>query len=325
VGLSCHRAAAQFGVGVSTAIRWVDRLRMTGSVSTEQRSALQARAQISGEHRTGFLARNQEKDFTLLGWRATRRARSEGRLPFGSGTFVHDEKLSFKKNHGGCERARPDVARRRAAMDQYTTTADDPSPWCFIDETLDSSPTWSNLCALSPARHRLIAKPEGPLATMTFLPALRHYRIERLGCSKARSTRQLHHLCREGSAAHLTARRHRHHGQSRQSQGARSYARLIRSAGAKLFLLPKYSPDLNPIEQVFSKLKQSAAQSRAPEPPKPSVQPSANCLALSPATNAPTISKTQDMHQTKCITPLALLWQILRDNRRHGIPKSVFR
>ena len=29
----------------------------------------------------------------------------------------------------------------------------------------------------------------------------------------------------------------------------------IRSAGAKLFFLPKYSPDLNPIEQVFSKLK----------------------------------------------------------------------
>jgi len=31
--------------------------------------------------------------------------------------------------------------------------------------------------------------------------------------------------------------------------------RLIRSAGAKLFFLPRYSPDLNPIEQVFSKLK----------------------------------------------------------------------
>jgi transposase len=31
--------------------------------------------------------------------------------------------------------------------------------------------------------------------------------------------------------------------------------RLIRSAGATLFFLPKYSPDLNPIEQVFAKLK----------------------------------------------------------------------
>jgi len=31
--------------------------------------------------------------------------------------------------------------------------------------------------------------------------------------------------------------------------------RLIRTAGAKLFFLPPYSPDLNPIEQVFAKLK----------------------------------------------------------------------
>jgi Transposase and inactivated derivatives len=29
----------------------------------------------------------------------------------------------------------------------------------------------------------------------------------------------------------------------------------IRTAGAKLLFLPKYSPDLNPIEQFFAKLK----------------------------------------------------------------------
>jgi transposase len=30
---------------------------------------------------------------------------------------------------------------------------------------------------------------------------------------------------------------------------------LIRSAGARLWYLPPYSPDLNPIEQAFSKIK----------------------------------------------------------------------
>jgi transposase len=39
---------------------------------------------------------------------------------------------------------------------------------------------------------------------------------------------------------------------SHKSQAVR---RLIRAASAKLFFLPRYSPDLNPIEQVFSKLK----------------------------------------------------------------------
>ena len=31
--------------------------------------------------------------------------------------------------------------------------------------------------------------------------------------------------------------------------------KIIRAAGAKLIFLPPYSPDLNPIEQVFAKLK----------------------------------------------------------------------
>jgi transposase len=39
------------------------------------------------------------------------------------------------------------------------------------------------------------------------------------------------------------------------SHRGRAVRQLIRSVGAKLFFLPKYSPDLNPIEQVFAKLK----------------------------------------------------------------------
>jgi transposase len=37
------------------------------------------------------------------------------------------------------------------------------------------------------------------------------------------------------------------------SHKGKAVRQLIRSAGAKLFFLPKYSPDLNPIEQVFAK------------------------------------------------------------------------
>jgi transposase len=39
------------------------------------------------------------------------------------------------------------------------------------------------------------------------------------------------------------------------SHKAKAVRRAIRSVGAKLFFLPPYSPDLNPIEQVFAKLK----------------------------------------------------------------------
>lgn len=39
------------------------------------------------------------------------------------------------------------------------------------------------------------------------------------------------------------------------SHKGKTIRQAIRAARAKLFFLPKYSPDLNPIEQVFAKLK----------------------------------------------------------------------
>jgi transposase len=39
------------------------------------------------------------------------------------------------------------------------------------------------------------------------------------------------------------------------SHKRKAVRRALRVAGAKLFFLPPYSPDLNPIEQVFAKLK----------------------------------------------------------------------
>ena len=39
------------------------------------------------------------------------------------------------------------------------------------------------------------------------------------------------------------------------SHKGKAVRRSIRAAGARLLFLPKYSPDLNPIEQLFAKLK----------------------------------------------------------------------
>ena len=51
------------------------------------------------------------------------------------------------------------------------------------------------------------------------------------------------------------------------SHKAKAVRQAIRKAGAKLLFLPKYSPDLNPIEQVFAKLKHllRKAQARTPD------------------------------------------------------------
>src|SRR6478752_7557893 len=65
-GLSCHRAAAQFGVGVNTAILWVRRFRETGSVAPGQMGGHKPK-KISGKHRDWLLERTKARDFTLRG------------------------------------------------------------------------------------------------------------------------------------------------------------------------------------------------------------------------------------------------------------------
>jgi putative transposase len=81
-GLSCHRAAAQFGVGVNTAILWVRRFRETGSVAPGQMGGHKPK-KISGKHRDWLLARTKARDFALRGLVAG--AWAEGRLSIGVG------------------------------------------------------------------------------------------------------------------------------------------------------------------------------------------------------------------------------------------------
>ena len=47
------------------------------------------------------------------------------------------------------------------------------------------------------------------------------------------------------------------------SHRGKAVRKAIRAAGARLLFLPKYSPDLNPIEQVFSKLKHMLRKAQA--------------------------------------------------------------
>src|SRR5260370_15575488 len=77
---------------------------------------------------------------------------------------------------------------------------------------------------------------------------------QRTVASRGTRWRELSNLCRESPCADPSPRRYRHYGQSRKPRG-KAVRELIRSTGAKLFFLPKYSPDLNPIEQAFAKLK----------------------------------------------------------------------
>jgi putative transposase len=65
-GLSCHQAAAQFGVAISTIINWVRRFRETGSVKPDQVGGYRPK-KIAGPHRDWLVQRCRKADFTLRG------------------------------------------------------------------------------------------------------------------------------------------------------------------------------------------------------------------------------------------------------------------
>ena len=79
-GLSCHRAAKQFGLGANTVITWVRRLRQTGSVAPAPTKGDFGRAPglAVGSHQGRRL-------YIVRACRRTGRARVEGGLPVGMG------------------------------------------------------------------------------------------------------------------------------------------------------------------------------------------------------------------------------------------------
>lgn len=96
-GLSRRRAALQFGVAISTAIKWVERYRATGSVAPGQMGGHKPKA-IRGAHRDWLVQRIAEEEFTLrglVGELAARGLNVDYRTVW---NFVHEEGLSFKKN-----------------------------------------------------------------------------------------------------------------------------------------------------------------------------------------------------------------------------------
>ena len=152
------------------------------------------------------------------------------------------------------EQDRPDVARRRAQWAKYQDRID-PTRLVFIDETW----TKTNMAPLrgwAPRGQRLNAKvPHGLWQIMAFIAALRHDRITAPWFLEGPINGEAFLLYIEKVLV-PTLR----HGDivimdNLGSHRGKIIRQLIRSAGAKLFLLPKYSPDLNPIEQVFAKLK----------------------------------------------------------------------
>ncbi|WP_374293377.1 IS630 family transposase [Sphingomonas sp.] len=126
----------------------------------------------------------------------------------------------------------------------------DPRGLVFVDETWAST-NMAPLRGSGPRGKRLMGRvPQGRWRTTTFIAALRCARIDvpcvqppdlhRMGRALPRAT------LKPGDVVILD---------NLSSHKGKAARQAIRAVGPRLLFLPPYSPDLNPIEQVFAKLK----------------------------------------------------------------------
>ena len=154
------------------------------------------------------------------------------------------------------------MARRRRQWRSRQASID-PKRLVFMDETWAKT-NMAPLRGWAPRGQRLIGKaPYGRWRTLTFLAALRHDRIDApcLFDGPINGQKFLAYVeqflvptLQPGDIVILD---------NLGSHKGRAVRKAVRAAGARLFFLPPYSPDLNPIEQVFAKLKHWLRQAQA--------------------------------------------------------------
>ena len=250
-GASRREAAECVEVSASSAIKWMQRLNETGSIAAKPSggsiSPLEAHAAVL----LGLIA--EQADLTLDEIVAVmRKRRPAAAARFGgssSGTMS-----ASKKSLRAAEQQRADVvrARRRWMREQGMF---DPARLVFIDET-STNTAMVRLRGRCPRGIRLTDHvPHGHWKTITFIAGLRRRAMAPSFVldGPMNSTSFMAYLKRclvptlkRGDIVMMD---------SLPVHKAAGVREVIEAAGAKLRYLPKYSPDLNPIEMAFSKLK----------------------------------------------------------------------
>jgi transposase len=176
--------------------------------------------------------------------------------------FLRREAISFKKSLHAAEQDRPDAARRRARWRRHQAKLD-PRRLVFIDETWAKTNMTRTHGRCARGRRLRALAPHGHWKTMTFIAALRCDAITAPVVFdqpingewfKAYVEQVLVPTLSPGDVVVMD---------NLGSRRGKAIRRAIRQVGAKLLFLPKYSPDLNPIEQVFSKLKHLLRKAQA--------------------------------------------------------------
>lgn len=252
-GVSTREAARRFRIGISTAGAWYRRYRETGEMEARKQGQ-PSRSKLDA-HEAFILGLIEEAPDVTLAEIGERLAAERGvrAAPSTVWLFLDRRGITFKDGHAA-EQQRPDVLRRRIAW--FDGQLDlDPERLIFIDETAAST-KMARLRGRAPCGERCrAAVPHGHWKTTTFTAGLR---LSGMAAPMlldgpmngpaflAYAEQVLAPELRPGDIVvmdNLPAHR---------ISGVRE---AIEKVGARLLFLPPYSPDFNPIEMAFSKLK----------------------------------------------------------------------
>ena len=252
-GASRREAAELFEIDPSSAVRWLQCWNDTGRCTPKPHRGSVSPLEEFAEEILALVA--EQPDLTLqetvveLGERRIRTSKSA------VSRFFQRHEITFKKkNLRAAEQQRTDVARarRRWVREQRLL---DTNRLVFIDETAVTT-KMVRLWGRSPRGVELIGRaPFGRWETITFVAGLRHNKMVAPMTIEGAMNGQMF-LAYVKQCLIPTLRR----GDIvvidnvgfHKVPGIRE---AIESRGASLRYLPKYSPDLNPIEMSFSKFK----------------------------------------------------------------------
>jgi transposase len=255
-GMSRRQAAARFDIGPATAVRWAKRVETTGDVAPLKMGGDRRSHRIEA-HGEFILAQIKAKpDMTIMELREKITERHG--LGFGYGTvwrFFARHRITRKKKTGhASEQDREDVAAARE--DWFEGQLDlDPSKLVFIDETAIST-NMARGYGWAPQGERCRASvPFGHWKTTTLIAALRFDRIDApMTIDGALDGDSFLAYVEQVLAPTLSA------GETVVMDNipvhkVAGVPEAINAKGAGVLYLPAYSPDFNPIEKSFSKIK----------------------------------------------------------------------
>ena len=250
-----HRLAAErFGVSAASVSRWRAREREQGDARPKALGGDRRSKRIEACGEAVLSALGPDGDATIEGVRRTLHARAQLRLRHDPALLRPSCHHAQKKTAHASEQSRPDVAEQRETS--FDGQLDlDPERLIFIDETWAST-NMARRHGRAPRGQRLrVGVPYGHWKTTTFIGALtlRGFiapfvidgAVDRLAFETYVEKVLVPEL-RQGDVVIMD---------NLPGHKGPKVRQLIEAAGASLLYLPPYSPDFNPIENAFAKLK----------------------------------------------------------------------